>query len=108
MQGVQQFILVLQVRRRLLNVSELLCRLDRSASAVVDAVGDDQGVAGVLGEQRIGFGVQRGRGHIPDDLVNADDFVLVLGRVQRVAEADQEDRLAVHRVHVDGAVERHG
>ena len=45
---------------------------------VAQAISDDERVAGVLGEQLVGFDVQRVRKGIPHDLVDAD---YVAGRV---------------------------
>ena len=49
-----------------------LARLDRPPCCVPQAIGDDERVAGVLGEQLVRLDVQRVREGIPDDLVDAD------------------------------------
>jgi len=74
---------------------------------VMDAVGDDEGIAGVLVEQLVGLDVQRGRERVPDHLVDANDLPAVVVAIECIAQTDQEHALTIHRVHINRAVEGH-
>jgi len=70
--------LVMRMSQVLPEVPEVPRRLHRMAAGVMNTVGHDEGVARVLVEQLIRLGVQRGRGHVPDDLIDADDLAAVI------------------------------
>jgi hypothetical protein len=87
---------------------ELVAHLDRLPSGVMHTSRHDQRVARVLVEQFVRLDVQRVGGNIPDRLIDADDLAAALFRRRRVRQPDQEDGVAVDRVHVDGAAEGDG
>ena len=59
--------------RRLPETAERRGRPDRPPCCVAQAIGDDERVASVLGEQLVRLDVQRVGRHVPDNLIDADD-----------------------------------
>ena len=87
-----------------------ICGRNRIACRIVYAGGHDQDIIRVFIQMVIRFGKQRQAGRVPDNLVYADHlrlkvFKLILAQAAS-GQLDQENRVAVHGSHINGAIKR--
>src|SRR6267378_3992621 len=86
--------------------SKLFRSLNRIACSIMDPVGDDQQIAGVLVQMLIATYKEGQRGRVPYDLINANDLRLEIIRIREVSDPDKKNSLAGDCKWVNGPVKR--
>ena len=87
-------------------LSKLFRSLNRLARCVMDTVGDDQQITGVLVQMLIGICKEGKRGRVPHDLINTNDLRLEIVRIGEVSDPDKKNSPAGDRAWINGAVKR--
>src|SRR5262245_61328874 len=105
--GVQERLLVIATHI-LPEPHEGFGRFNRRAGQIPYAAGHDQCIPRVLIKEFVRLGMERERGRIPDDLIDADHLATMVSMTQRAAEADQKYCFAGDRRYVNRTIERNG